>query len=54
MDPLLAMDKHHFRNLPVVDDNGRISGTMTHLAIIEFLATRYPTEVLGNWQKVFK
>ncbi len=48
INALQSMDTHHFRNLPVVDKDGRISGTMTHHAIIEFLATRYPTEVLNR------
>jgi predicted transcriptional regulator len=47
-DALRMIDKHHFRSLPVIDGNGHISGTMTHRAIIDFLATRYPTEVLNR------
>jgi CBS domain-containing protein len=45
---LVTLDEHHFRTLPVVDENGRILGTMTHRTIIEFLATRYPTDVLNR------
>lgn len=45
---LVALDEHHFRSLPVVDEDGRVLGTMTHRAIIEFLATRYPTDVLNR------
>jgi CBS domain-containing protein len=45
---LVTLDEHHFRTLPVVDENGRILGTMTHRAIIEYLATRYPTDVLNR------
>ena len=42
------MDDHHFRNLPVVDDQGRIVGDMTYAAIIHYLAARYPVEVLNR------
>ncbi|MEJ2747379.1 MAG: CBS domain-containing protein [Anaerolineae bacterium] len=45
---LVTLDEHHFRSLPVVDKNGRIFGTMTHRAIIEYLATRYPIDVLNR------
>lgn len=47
-DALSMMDKHHFRNLPVVDKDGRILGNMTHQTIVDFLATRYPVEVLNR------
>jgi CBS domain-containing protein len=44
-DALWLMDEHHFRNLPVVDRQGRILGDMTYAAIIQYLAARYPIEV---------
>lgn len=47
-DALWLMDEKKFRNLPVVDDNGRIHGNMTHQAVISFLAARYPIEVLNR------
>lgn len=47
-DALWLMDDHHFRNLPVVDRQGRIVGDMTHAAIIGYLAQRYPVEVLNR------
>lgn len=47
-DALWLMDDHHFRNLPVVDRQGKILGDMTHAAIIGYLAQRYPVEVLNR------
>ncbi len=44
-DALWLMDDHHFRNLPVVDRQGRVLGDMTYAAIIQYLAARYPVEV---------
>lgn len=47
-EALRLMDEHHFRNLPVVDEHGAIKGVMTHQAIIDYLAARYPVEVLNR------
>lgn len=47
-DALRLMDENHFRNLPIVDDSGTLLGTMTHQAIIGYLADRYPVEVLNR------
>ncbi|MCL4863239.1 MAG: CBS domain-containing protein [Caldilineaceae bacterium] len=46
-EALRLMDEHHFRNLPVVDDDGVIVGNMTHQSVIAYLATRHPVEVLN-------
>lgn len=45
---LRTMDENHFRNLPAVDENGEIMGDMTHQSIIDFLAARYPVEILNR------
>jgi CBS domain-containing protein len=42
---LQLMDEKGFRNLPVVDSNGRVVGNMTHQAVINYVAARYPVEV---------
>ncbi|MCP4417541.1 MAG: CBS domain-containing protein [Chloroflexi bacterium] len=47
-DALWLMDDKKFRNLPVVDESGKIVGNMTYRAVISFLATRYPIEVLNR------
>lgn len=47
-DALWLMDDRHFRNLPVVSQDGEILGNMTHQAIINYLAARYPIEVLNR------
>ena len=44
---LWLMDQNHFRNLPVVDEDGRITGILTHLAVINYLAAHYPIEILN-------
>lgn len=48
LDALSIMDENHFRNLPVVDSQGHIIGDMTHQTIIDYLAARYPVEVLNR------
>ncbi|MCL4803553.1 MAG: CBS domain-containing protein [Anaerolineae bacterium] len=47
-DALWLMDDHHFRNLPVIDRQGKILGDMTYASIIQYLAARYPVEVLNR------
>ncbi len=47
-DALWLMDDKNFRNLPVVDNNGKVVGNMTHQAVIHYLAARYPIEVLNR------
>ena len=47
-DGLRLMEKNQFRNLPIVDGSGRLLGIMTHQAIIDYLADRYPVEVLNR------
>ena len=47
-DALWLMDSKKFRNLPVIDEFGKIVGNMTHQAVISYLATRYPVEVLNR------
>jgi len=42
---LWLMDDKGFRNLPVVGDDGRVVGNMTHQSVINYLAARYPVEV---------
>ncbi|MCA9969557.1 MAG: CBS domain-containing protein [Anaerolineales bacterium] len=45
---LALMDAAHFRNLPVVDQNGDVLGDMTYQSIINYLAARYATAVLNR------
>jgi CBS domain-containing protein len=39
------MDRKHFRNVPVLDDDGKVIGNLTHYAIIKYLADRFPESV---------
>lgn len=39
------MNAGHYRNMPVVDDGGRIVGNLTQFAIIKFLSDRFPQAV---------
>jgi CBS domain-containing protein len=42
---LRIMDDHHFRNVPVIDNDGQVIGNLTHHAIIKYLADRFPESV---------
>lgn len=46
-DALWLMDEKRIRNLPAVDGAGNVVGNMTHQAVIDYLAARYPTEILN-------
>jgi len=46
-EALWLMDDKRIRDLPVVEADGRILGSMTHRAVIDYLAGRYPEEILN-------
>jgi CBS domain-containing protein len=46
-DAILLMDEKRIRNLPAVDGSGKVVGNMTHQAVINYLAARYPNEILN-------
>ena len=46
-EALWLMDEKRIRNLPAVDGTGKVVGNMTHQAIINYLAARYPIEILN-------
>jgi CBS domain-containing protein len=39
------MNAGHYRNVPVVDDQGHPVGNVTHYAIMTFLCDRFPEEI---------
>lgn len=42
---LNLMNQHHFRNVPVLDENGIVIGNLTHYAVIKYLADHFPESV---------
>ncbi len=42
---LALMDFKHFRNVPVIDEAGKVIGNLTHYAIIKYLSDRFPESV---------
>jgi CBS domain-containing protein len=44
-DALKIMNELHFRNTPVLNEEKKIIGNMTHFAIIRYLADHFPAEV---------
>lgn len=47
-EALWLMDEKGIRNLPVVRSDGTVIGEMTYMAVINYLAARYPVEVLNR------
>mgnify|MGYP001817011850 CR=1 FL=1 len=39
---LTLRDERQFRNVPVLDDDGRVVGNLTHYALVKYLADRLP------------
>ena len=44
-EALTVMDDGHFRNVPVVDADGKVQGNVSYYAFIKFLADHFPQEV---------
>jgi len=42
---LEMMNAGHYRNVPVVDEKGRLVGNVTHYALTAFLCDRFPDEI---------
>ena len=42
---LRMMNAGHYRHVPVLDDEGKIVGTVTHSILIHFLTDRFPREI---------
>lgn len=46
-EALWLIDEKGIRDLPIMDEGGVISGNVTHNSFMEYLAARYPTEILN-------
>ncbi len=44
-DALRIMNDFHFRNAPILNEDGTIAGNLTHFSIIRYLADHYPESV---------
>lgn len=47
-EAMVIMDRHHFRNVPVVRANGEVVGNFTHYSVVKFLADTFPTEIYNR------
>ncbi len=47
-EALWLMHDEQVRNLPVIAEDGSIAGDMTYRSIIQYLAARYPIEVINR------
>jgi len=48
-DALALMSRKHIRNVPVVEDDGRVLGNFTHFSVLDFLAEKFPDVSLTNF-----
>ena len=42
---LRLMNAGHYRNVPILEEGGRVAGNLSQHAIIRFLTDRFPTEI---------
>lgn len=47
-EALWLMHEKHIRNLPVTETDNKIVGDMTYKSVIQYLAARYPIEVINR------
>ena len=40
---LTLMDEKQFRNIPVLDDDGKLDGNLTHHALVDYLTSHFST-----------
>ena len=48
-DALALMTLKHIRNVPVVEEDGRIVGNFTHFSVLDFLAEKFPDVTLTHY-----
>jgi CBS domain-containing protein len=46
-DAIQLMEEHGYRNIPVVESNGRLTGSLPMSKVVEFLAECLPQEMLA-------
>lgn len=46
-DALWLMSEKGIRNLPAINENGEVVGNLTNQSIIDYLAARYPIDILN-------
>ena len=47
-DGFKLLDETGYRNLPVLDGNGRIAGNMSHHSVMDFIAGQYPELIVNH------
>ncbi|MCK5923738.1 MAG: CBS domain-containing protein [Methylococcales bacterium] len=47
-DGFRLLDETGYRNLPVLDGNGRIVGNMSHHSVMDFIAGQYPELIVNH------
>ena len=45
LDAVRRMNEGHFRNLPVLDEEGKPLGNLSQWSVIRYLTDRYPRDV---------
>lgn len=47
IEAMRAMEQGHFRNVPLVEDDGSVLGLLRQLDLLEYVAEAFPQEILN-------
>ena len=47
LDAMQAMESGHYRNVPLVDETGRVVGLLRQQDLVEYIAEAFPEEILN-------
>lgn len=47
IEAMRAMEQGHFRNIPLVEDDGSVLGLLRQLDLLEYVAEAFPQEILN-------
>jgi CBS domain-containing protein len=47
LEAMKAMESGHYRNLPLIDDGGRVVGMLRQSDLLEYVAEAFPQEILN-------
>jgi CBS domain-containing protein len=47
LEAMIAMESGHYRNLPLLDDSGKVVGMLRQQDLLEYVAEAFPQEILN-------
>ena len=47
LEAMQAMERGHYRNVPLIDDQGELAGLLRQQDLLEYIAEAFPQEILN-------